>query len=155
MIEQRFPQETLSAMATKPAKQRTLHDHLSRLNLKRAEKLLGSEAKQLLGEGRRYEINIPQQVKLGRKRMRVRFPRAIDGKRTAVVTLDLSDHKRKRLQISCTPCEQDGELKGAVLNLILKGTSGNFFFGKQCVSHCSVGAVRDAPSSCFQKFPCV
>lgn len=106
-------------MATKPAKQLTLHDHLSRLNLKRAEKLLGAEAKRLLGEGRRYEINIPAQVKLGRKRMRVRFPHAIDGKRTAVVSLDLSDHKRKRLQISCTPCEQDGELQGAVLNLIL------------------------------------
>lgn len=119
LIEQRFPQETLPSMATKAAKQLTLHDHLSRLNLKRAEKLLGAEAKQLLSEGRRYEINIPQQVTLGRKRMRVRFPGEIDGKRTAVVTLDLSDHKRKRLQISCTPCEQDGELQGAVLNLIL------------------------------------
>lgn len=106
-------------MATKPAKQLTLHDHLSRLNLKRVEKLLGADAKRLLGEGRRYDIDIEQQVKLGRERMRVRFPDAIKGKRAVVVTLDLSDHKRKRLQISCTPCEQAGELQAAVLNLIL------------------------------------
>ncbi len=107
-------------MATKPAKKLTLHDHLSRLNLKRAEKLLGVEAKRLLSEGRSYDINIPQQVKIGRKRMRVSFPQAINGKRTAVVTLDLSDHKRKRLQITCTPCEQQDVLQGAVLGLILE-----------------------------------
>ena len=107
-------------MPTKPSKKLTLHDHLSRLNLKRAEKLLGPDAKRLLREGRQHEINIAQQVKLGRKRMQIRFAEAIGGKRTAIVTLDLSEHKRKRLQISCTPCEQDGELRGAVIGLILE-----------------------------------
>lgn len=107
-------------MPTKPSKKLTLHDHLSRLNLKRAEKLLGEDSKRMLSEGRQYEINITEQVKLGRKRMQVRFPQAIGGKRTAVVTLDLSEHKRKRLQISCTPCEQDRNLEGAVIGLILE-----------------------------------
>jgi superfamily II DNA/RNA helicase len=107
-------------MPTKPSKKRTLHDHLSRLNLKRAEKLLGPDAKHLLREGRQYEVNLAEHVKLGRKRMQVRFPEAIDAKRAAVVSLDLSEHKRERLQIACTPCPQEGELKGAVLGLILE-----------------------------------
>ncbi|MEM0964538.1 MAG: DEAD/DEAH box helicase [Verrucomicrobiota bacterium] len=107
-------------MPTKPSKKLTLHDHLSRLNLKRAEKLLGQDAKRLLSEGRQYEINISQQVKLGRKRIQIRFPEAIGGTRTAVVTLDLSEHKRNRLQITCTHCEQESELKGAVIGLILE-----------------------------------
>lgn len=104
---------------TKPAKQRTLHDHLSRLNLKRVEKLLGTEAKSLLSDCRQYQINIATQVKLTRNRLQVRFPNAINGKRTAIVTLSLSEHKRKRLKSDCTPCIQSDILTAAVLNLVL------------------------------------
>lgn len=107
-------------MATKPATKRSLHDHLSRLTLKRAEKLLGPEGGALLKEGRRHEIEIGSQVKLGRKRMRTTFPRAIGGKRNAVVTVELNEGKRSRLSLQCTPCEQADELKGAVLALILE-----------------------------------
>lgn len=104
---------------TKPAKQRTLHDHLSRLNLKRVEKLLGAEAKSLLSDCRKFDINIATQAKLTRNRLQVRFPAAINAKRTAVVTISLSEHKRKRLKIDCTPCPQSDTLTAAVLNLIL------------------------------------
>jgi len=106
-------------MATKPAKQRNLHDHLSRLNLARVEKLLGAEAKRLLADARKYDINIPAQTKLTKNRLKVRFPGAIKGNRNAVVTLSLSEHKRKRLQIDCTPCPQADCLKAAVLGLVL------------------------------------
>ncbi|MGJ8640579.1 MAG: SNF2-related protein [Opitutaceae bacterium] len=106
-------------MATKPAKQRTLHDHLSRLNLKRVEKLLGSEAKSLLSDSRLYSITIGTQVKLTRNRLQVRFPNAINGKRTALVTLSLSEHKRKRLKTDCTPCTESDVLTAAVLNFVL------------------------------------
>ncbi|WPJ94797.1 DEAD/DEAH box helicase [Coraliomargarita algicola] len=106
-------------MATKPAKQRTLHDHLSRLNLKRVEKLLGADAKSLLANCRQYQIEIPQQAKLTAKRLQVRFFKVINGKRNAVVTISLSEHKRKRLKIDCTPCPQSDTLIAAVLHLVL------------------------------------
>jgi len=107
-------------MATKPTKQRTLHDHLSRLNLKRVEKLLGPDAKSLLSDCRRFPINIPEQVKLTRNRLQVRFPSVINDKRNAVITISLSEHKRKRLKIDCTPCPPSDTLTAAVLGLVLE-----------------------------------
>jgi len=106
-------------MATKPAKQRSLHDHLSRLNLKRVEKLLGEEAKALLAESRKLDIDIARDVKLTRGRLRVSFPDAVAKNKNARVTVSLSEHKRKRLRIDCTPCNVSEVLKAATLQLVL------------------------------------
>jgi len=109
-----------SIMPSKPAKKLTLHDHLSRLTLKKAEKLLGPEGDVLLREGHQHDIDFPTNVTFGRKRLRVTFPGAIQGKRNATVTLDLAEGKRTRLRMQCTPCEQADTLKGAVLGFVLE-----------------------------------
>lgn len=106
-------------MATKPAKQLTLHDLLSRLTPKRAEKLLGSDGASLLKQSRIIEIEIPN-VKLTRKRLRVTFPGAINDKRNAIVSIDVKEGKRRRLSLQCTPCDDAELLLAATLNYVLE-----------------------------------
>lgn len=106
-------------MATKPAKQLTLHDLLSRLTPKRAEKLLGPDGASLLKESRIIEIEIPN-IKLTRKRLRTSFPGAINGKRNAVVSIEVKEGKRRRLSLQCTPCNNAELLQAAVLNYVLE-----------------------------------
>lgn len=107
-------------MPSKPSSKLTLHDRLSRLNPAQAEKLLGAEGRKLMMEGSRlFQLEIGADVKLSSKRLRVRFPNAIAKKRHATVTIQLSDHKRQRLLIDCTPCEEAEAMKGAVLDFVL------------------------------------
>lgn len=107
-------------MPSKPSSKLTLRDRLSRLTPAQAEKLLGQEGRKLMTEGARaFQLNVTSDVKLTSKRLRVRFPGATEKKRNAEVVINLSDHKRQRLQINCTPCKHAEIMKGAVLDLVL------------------------------------
>ena len=100
-------------MKTKPSRELTLKDKLSRLNHTQVTKMLGDKAERLLALGGGMDIDIDAQVKLTPKRFRLTLP-------DATVRITLSDTARKRLSVECSACEDSCEHMGAALSLILE-----------------------------------
>jgi hypothetical protein len=91
----------------------TLKDKLSRLTYARASTLLGTTGAKLIRDGGAFEIDIPTQVRLDTKRMRV----SVDG---VSVTLGLDPGDRHQLRFGCSRCETPCAHVGAVFSLVLE-----------------------------------
>ncbi len=91
----------------------TLKDKLSRLTHTRACALLGPAGMSLIREGGSFEIDIPTQVRLDAKRMRVQ----VDG---ASVSIDLGQGASHQLRYRCSRCDAACVHVGAVFSLVLE-----------------------------------
>ena len=104
-------------MPTKPGRQLTLHDKLSRLSPLQARKLLGEPSAALLSKAGREEIDLSTQVLFTSDQFQVVFPVP----HNAVVTIALHSSYRDRLQIVCS---HEGEIsdyyRAAAISLILE-----------------------------------
>jgi superfamily II DNA or RNA helicase len=100
-------------MTTKPSRQLTLKDRLSRLSYLQVTKMLGEKADRLLALGGQMPIDIDTQVKLTRQQFRLTLP-------DATVTISLGDRARGRLLVTCSECPGSCEHLGAALSLILE-----------------------------------
>jgi hypothetical protein len=100
-------------MTTKPSRELTLKDKLSRLSPEQVMKMLGEKAERLLAVGGSMDIDIDEQVKLTDKRFRLSLP-------GAKVEITLSNTARKRLLVECSKCPGSCEHIGAALSLILE-----------------------------------
>jgi superfamily II DNA or RNA helicase len=103
-------------MTIKTSARLTLHDRLSHLSFSQAARFLGPEGPKLLTEGGRYEIDIDEQVALGRDAFRL----SIDA---AAVTVSLDPSARSRIRWECDTCEVPCEHAGAAFSLILEEKS--------------------------------
>ncbi len=92
---------------------RTLKDKLSLLTYMQAVKLLGTQGKELLMVGGKFDINITEQVTLGTDI----FQLELEG---AIVDIRLDQMKHQRIQITCSACHMICEHQGAALSLILE-----------------------------------
>jgi superfamily II DNA or RNA helicase/predicted nucleic acid-binding Zn finger protein len=91
----------------------TLKDKLSHLNFRQAGKLLGPEGEKLIREGGKYDIDLTEQVTVGRDL----FSLDLD---EAVVTISLDPAKKERLNFQCSACTTACEHLGALFSLILE-----------------------------------
>ncbi|MFB3905594.1 MAG: SWIM zinc finger family protein [Acidobacteriota bacterium] len=90
----------------------TLKDKLSRLDLVRAGRLLGSDGEALIREGGKREIDFDS-VELTENRMTLRLP-------DATVQLFLDVAARNRINWRCSSCRSACEHVGAALSLVLE-----------------------------------
>ncbi|MDB2686702.1 SWIM zinc finger family protein [Mariniblastus sp.] len=106
-------------MTTKPEHKLKLRDRLSRLSFMQAVKQLGDEGKQLIQQGGKYEIDIPQQVYFSGDLFQLKLP--LDGQgNTANVSITLMAEAKNRLKWNCTRCNGPCEHVGAAFSLILE-----------------------------------
>ncbi len=117
-----YSQNRINIMATKSSKKLTLKDQLSRLTFEQACRILGDDGKSNLIQGSRFEIE-PEHYKLTNKYFRLKFPNPDDPKKFEIVEIRLSDTARRRLLVTCTPCDEALLYKGAALSFILEGKS--------------------------------
>ncbi len=99
-------------MTTSKKKALTLRDKLSRLSYSQACRMLGSQGKELLREGGRFDLDIGA-VELGEQLGSAQVGRA-------VVQVFLREDVHGRLAWSCSICQQACEHGGALLSLILE-----------------------------------
>ena len=90
-----------------------LKDKLSHLSYTQACKLLGTQGKQLIMIGGKYDIDPFEQVTLNSERFRLDLGEA-------KVEIALDPMKPKRLNIGCSACSVACEHQGAALSLILE-----------------------------------
>ncbi len=100
-------------MTTKPGRDLTLKDKLSRLDHTQVRQMLGIGADRLLARGGRLDIDIDSQVRMTDQFFRVTFAEVR-------VEIRLSDSARRRLQLFCSACQRPCIHLGAVLSLILE-----------------------------------
>ena len=91
----------------------TLHDVLSHLSPRDAERALGARGRQLLTEARRYPIDLGQQVLFDGKKLRLR----VDG---ATATLQLADEAPGKLARTCDRCARPCVHVAAALQTVLE-----------------------------------
>jgi hypothetical protein len=92
-------------MTTKPSKELTLTDQLSRLSLLQACRLLGENGNRLIQAGAKYEIDIDEQVSWTGKVFRLWLPDTGTNGNGAAVTIRRADEGRRQLRWSCSACE--------------------------------------------------
>ncbi len=90
-----------------------LKDKLSHLSFRQACKLLGPEGEKLIRAGGKYDIDISEQVTVGRDLFSLDLG-------DAVVTIELDPAKNKRLNCQCSACTTACEHLGALFSLILE-----------------------------------
>jgi len=90
-----------------------LKDKLSHLSFRQASKLLGPEGEKLIREGGKYDIDLTEQVTVGRDLCSLDLGEA-------VVTIELDPKKNKRLKFQCSACTTACEHLGALFSLILE-----------------------------------
>ena len=90
-----------------------LKDKLSHLNFRQACKLLGPEGEKLIRAGGKYDIDLSEQVTVGRDLFSLDLGEA-------VVTIALDPEKNKRLNFQCSVCTTACEHLGALFSLILE-----------------------------------
>ena len=90
-----------------------LKDKLSHLNFRQACKLLGPEGEKLIREGGKYDIDLTEQVTVGRDLFSLDLGEA-------VVTIALDPEKNKLLNFQCNACSTACEHLGALFSLILE-----------------------------------
>ncbi|MGD9288452.1 MAG: DEAD/DEAH box helicase [Desulfobacterales bacterium] len=90
-----------------------LKDKLSHLSFNQACKLLGTQGKQLIMAGGKFDIDIFERVNLNNKRFRLDLD-------SARVEISLDPMKPRRLKIGCSVCSGACEHQGAALSLILE-----------------------------------
>lgn len=105
-------------MVSKPTAALTLHDRLSRLTIKQAERMLGKRGPKLLAEGGKYSIDPSSQVYQAGDLFRLRLPS--EGRWPIVVTLTMRSNTPGRILINCTNCHETCRHMGAALSLILE-----------------------------------
>jgi len=102
----------------------TLPDRLSRLTYISACQLLGTNGKQLISDGNKYDtIDTERDVHLGADLFRLRLPATRPDSPDAIVTLTLMASARNRLHANCTLCDEACEHMGAAFSLILEEKS--------------------------------
>jgi len=106
-------------MTTKPTRELTLNDRLSRLGFVQACKLLGEEGKALIQAGAKYEIDIDEQVSWSGETFRLRLPAATSAG-GAVVTILRAEDGKQALRWTCSACRTACEHAGAAFSLILE-----------------------------------
>ncbi len=108
-----FPHYSLIRMLTKPSADLTLFDLLSRLTFPKAMTFLGPEAKRLITEGGKFEIDIATQVTCDKDVFRLVVDRS-------TVTLARNPTARGRLAWHCDTCDVPCVHAGAAFSLILE-----------------------------------
>ncbi|OED37080.1 helicase [Chromatiales bacterium (ex Bugula neritina AB1)] len=103
-------------MATQKESRLSLTDKLSHLNFQDACKLLGPEGSRLIIAGSKFEIDSARQIQLTARRFTLRF----EPPDNAVVTIQLSNKAKRRLNFTCSHCESACEHVGAALSFILE-----------------------------------
>ncbi len=107
---------TARARSTQGKAQRNLKDYLSHLTLRQAERLLGSQGRQLLVEGGKLEVVSTDDVRLTDDFFLLRHQVA-----GAQVTIRLNDARGDRLELSCDVCGREPcAHKGTALSFILE-----------------------------------
>jgi len=94
----------------------TLKDILSHLSYNDACKLLGPQAKRLLGSLSSFDLDIQHNVRLTMRRMTMSFQPISK----AVVTMQYSERSKSRLLFRCSQCDNNCEHIGAAFSLILE-----------------------------------
>ncbi|MFV1996053.1 MAG: helicase, partial [Verrucomicrobiales bacterium] len=107
---------SVRARKTEASGRRTLADHLSHLNLRQAESLLGADGKTLIMEGGKLQVESPEEVILSPDEF------VLNHKLTgAEVMIRLSDAKRGRIEVNCSECAGEPCVhKGTALSFILE-----------------------------------
>ena len=90
-----------------------LKDKLSHLSFRQACKLLGPEGEKLIRAGGIYDIDLTEQVTVGRDLFSLDLGEA-------VVTIELDPEKNKRLNFQCSVCTIACDHLGALFSLILE-----------------------------------
>ena len=90
-----------------------LKDKLSHLSFRQACKLLGPEGEKLIRWGGKYDIDLTEQVTVGRDLFSLDLGEA-------VVTIALGPEKSERLNFQCSACTTACEHLGALFSLILE-----------------------------------
>jgi len=98
----------------------TLSDLLSHLTPERAYQLLGHEGRKLIQQGRRWDINIDEDVYFKGDLLRVSFGREGDSKEPTNVTITLISSSEQRLHYNCTSCDGVCGHIGAAFAMILE-----------------------------------
>lgn len=91
----------------------TLKDKLSHLSYPQAVKLLGTQGKELLMLGGKFDIDVFEQVTLDNES----FQMKLEG---AIVDIRLDPLKHQRIRTTCSACPEICEHQGAALSLILE-----------------------------------
>ncbi len=92
---------------------RTLKDKLSHLTYLQATKLLGTQGKELLMAGGKFDIDVFEQVALDNES----FQLNLEG---TIVDIRLDPMKHQRIRMTCSACPVICEHQGAALSLILE-----------------------------------
>jgi superfamily II DNA or RNA helicase len=103
----------------KPSHKLTFHDLLSRLTFEQASKLIGDGGKKLIMRASHREIDVREQVRLGRDQLQVTF-RYPAGGVEAMATLRKRDDARDRLDWMCNRCDTACEHVGAMFSCVLE-----------------------------------
>lgn len=100
------------------------HQRLARLTYHQACTLLGPEGKQLLASGSQcFEIETERDVFLGGDLYRVKISDSGTVGERVVVTLTMSSHRDRQLQVNCDRCTKHCEHKGAAVAHLLEAKS--------------------------------
>jgi predicted nucleic acid-binding Zn finger protein len=91
----------------------TLKDKLSHLTYLQATKLLGTQGKELLMSGGKFDIDIFEQVTLDSESFQLK----LEG---TIVDIRLNPMKHQQIQMTCSVCPVICEHQGAALSLILE-----------------------------------
>src|SRR5579864_5353070 len=111
----------MTPVLTRPSKQLSLKDKLSRLTFVDACKLLGPGGAKLIQEGaKHWDPKIPDDVFLGEDLFRLSLPEKTDDGQPLTVTITLMAEARQRLNWNCSQCFQACEHIGAAFSLILE-----------------------------------
>lgn len=94
----------------------TLKDILSHLSYNDTCKLLGPQAKRLLGSLSSFDMDIQQNVRLTLRRLTISFKPISK----AIVTIQYSERSKSYLMFRCSQCDSNCEHIGAAFSLILE-----------------------------------
>ncbi|HYV38422.1 MAG TPA: DEAD/DEAH box helicase [Gemmataceae bacterium] len=112
---------TTPVATTRPSGQLSLKDKLSRLSFTDACKLLGPTGSKLIRKSANlWDIEIAEDVTFSTDQFRVQLPGPKPDDPAVVVTINLADDARQRLEWACSQCFQACEHVGAAFSLILE-----------------------------------
>ncbi len=107
-----------------PKKVNVFHERLGTLTYYQACQLLGDESPKLIQAGaRKYEIQSDRDVFLGGDLFRVRVNDEMIASGVAIVTIALSEERKKELRLKCDQCELPCDHLGAAVDYLMSAKS--------------------------------